>query len=420
MKRNILFLISLFLFKSAFGQDSSQITFTEEPDTLVKQRFIDRYDNVFMTKVPTRHMLKIGISQYYQPIQFSLSDDKILNNSSLMLGYEFKFLPSFSVALSSHLPVYSAEIPSKYVVKNIVYDAQLRWFFDMKKRIREGKSANNFSGNYVAVNYTLPGKFNWGKNDETIGIKVGFQRRVLNSGFIDFAFALQQRDLGFRYGIMALWQFSTQASFGFALGDWMKSKRRPLCDILLCDEDMTDQWKIKIPEVSLGYYLYRTRAGVAYERKIKTTPFSLNFQYDISLTKGYSYTKGRANYSAYEIYGSDNTKEISQFFTIQPRYYFLQKRNQMRGKSGNSLSGFYTGINAEYGLYLGQHNTGIGPIDVKITKHTLYSGLLLGVQQRLFRHGYLDFNTSFNHKYEFLSSGNSTGFRGNLGLGFAF
>jgi len=163
MKRNILFLISLFLFKSAFGQDSSQITFTEEPDTLVKQRFIDRYDNVFMTKVPTRHMLKIGISQYYQPIQFSLSDDKILNNSSLMLGYEFKFLPSFSVALSSHLPVYSAEIPSKYVVKNIVYDAQLRWFFDMKKRIREGKSANNFSGNYVAVNYTLPGKFNWGK-----------------------------------------------------------------------------------------------------------------------------------------------------------------------------------------------------------------------------------------------------------------
>lgn len=420
MKKTFLFLVYVFLLKSAFGQDSTQVTFTEEPDTLVKQRFIDRYDNVFMTKVPTRHMFKIGISQYYQPIQFSLSDDKILNNSSLMLGYEFKFLPAFSIALSSHLPVYSAEIPSKYVLKNIVYDSQLRWFFDMKKRIAGGKNANNFSGNYVAVNYTLPGKLKVWQNEETIGIKVGFQRRVLNLGFVDFAFAFQQRDLGFRYGIAALWEFSTQVSFGYALGDWAKAKNRPICDILLCDEDMVDQWKVKVPELTFGYHLNRIRHGVAYERKIKSTSFSFNFQYDINLTRGYSYTKGPAYYKAYDIYGSDNTREISQFFTIQPRYYFLQKRNQMRGRSANALSGFYTGINSEYSLYLGRHNTGIAPIDLSITKHTVYSGLLLGIQQRLFQHGYLDFNTSFNHKHELSSSVNSTGFRGNLGLGFAF
>ncbi|MCF2447424.1 hypothetical protein L0657_25950 [Dyadobacter sp. CY345] len=420
MKKSILFLISLFLFKSVFGQDSTKIIFTEEPDTLVKQRFIDRYDNVFMTKVPTRHMFKIGISQYYQPIQFSLSDDKILNNSSLMLGYEFKFLPAFSIALSSHLPVYSAEIPSRYIGYNFVYDAQLKWFFDMKNRIREGKSANNFSGNYIAVNYTLTGEPVDRKNDETIGIKVGFQRRVLNSGFLDFAFAFQQQDIGFSYGITKLWQFSTQISFGYAFGDWVSSKKRPLCDILLCEEEIANQWKIKVPELTFGYYLNRMRYGVAYEHMIKRTPFSLNWQYDLNLMQGYSYTKGSVYPTVLDTYGSVVTKEITQFFTLQPRYYFLQKRNQRRGRNTNSLSGFYAGINAEYAMHHGHHNTMSGQPDVNLAKYTIYSGLLLGIQQRLFQHGYLDFNTSFNHKHEFSSSVNSTGFRGNLGLGFAF
>lgn len=81
------------------AQDDVTISFSEDQDTLIKQRFIDRYENVFMTKVPTRHMFKIGLSQYYQAIAFPLRDDRILNNTSLHLGYEFKFLPAFSVAL---------------------------------------------------------------------------------------------------------------------------------------------------------------------------------------------------------------------------------------------------------------------------------------------------------------------------------
>ncbi|MBE9462189.1 hypothetical protein ACFP1I_13200 [Dyadobacter subterraneus] len=370
-----------------------------------------------MTKIPTRHMFKIGISQYYQPIQFSLLDDKIFNNSSLTLGYEFKFLPSVSAAVSAHLPFYSAEIPGKYVSKSIVYDAQLRWFFDMKKRIRKGQSANNFSGNYLAINYTLPGTHVIWENEPTIGLKAGFQRRLLNSGFVDYAFALQQRSLSFRYGLFYFWQFSTQISYGFAFGDWKRARKHPLCDVLLCDENIQHQWKYKIPEITLGYHLYRVRLGAAYEHKIKSSPFSLNFQYDFNITKGYSYVKQPANYMAYDTYGSDNTKELSQFFTFQPRYYFLQKRNQMAGRGGNGLSGIYTGINAELGVYFGKHNIFN---DLKFRRNTLYTGALFGFQQRLFRHGYVDFNTSYNFKHEFRQSENSSGFRGNLGLGFAF
>lgn len=86
MQKGVLFVLLLLLFPAAHAQDTVSVSYSEETDTLVKQRFLDRYENVFMTKVPTRHMFKIGLSQYYQALAFPLQDDKILNNTSLQLG----------------------------------------------------------------------------------------------------------------------------------------------------------------------------------------------------------------------------------------------------------------------------------------------------------------------------------------------
>ena len=418
MKRIILFLISLFLVKSALGQDSTKIIFTEEPDTLVKQRFIDRYDNVFMTKVPTRHMFKIGISQYYQAISFTLHDDFLWNNTSLQVGYEFKFLPAFSVAISGHIPFYGKGIPFRRAWGNSVIDAQLRWFFNMRNRIQVGKSANNFSGNYLALNYTLPSTI---QDNPTIGIKLGFQRRFLNNGFMDFAIALQQEVPWFHYGILDNWAFSSQANFGFAFGDWKKADKTPLCDLLLCDEFVVDQLKIKLPELTFGYNLSRIRLGVAYERKIKTSPFSLNVQFDIGLSKGYNYMKmEKIRYP--DFYGTFDrflSKEMSMIIAAQPRYYFLQNRQRLRGRGGNGLSGVYAGINTEYNFYSGRHSE-IFKRDKVIQREVISYGPLAGFQQRLFEHGYVDLNISYNVHNEVNKNERSLGFRGNLGLGFAF
>ena len=56
----------------AYSQESAQILFTEEYDSLPPVRFIDRYENVFMNKVPTRNIFKFGISQYQQSTPFAL------------------------------------------------------------------------------------------------------------------------------------------------------------------------------------------------------------------------------------------------------------------------------------------------------------------------------------------------------------
>jgi hypothetical protein len=249
MQKGVLILLLFFAIPSANAQDAVSISYSEESDTLTKQRFLDRYENVFMTKVPTQHMFKVGLSQYYQAKIFALSDDRTINSTSLHLGYEFKFLPAFSIALSGHIPYYDLRTPFRESFQNTVLDAQLRWFMNMGRRIRKGKSANNFSGNYLAIFYNMPSTMD---DDPRIGLKLGFQRRFLNFGFMDFAIALQQGTPFFHYGIVDNWDLSTQASFGFAFGDWKKADIGPLCDVFLCDEHLSGQWKIRLPEPDAG------------------------------------------------------------------------------------------------------------------------------------------------------------------------
>lgn len=384
-KQNIFFLILLFLFQPSFGQDSTRITFTEETDTLKQQQFIDRYENVFMTKVPTHHMLKVGLSQYYQAVPYPLTDDKTLNNLSLHVGYEFKFLPAFSLALSGHFPLYGVQAPVKESIQNTVLDAQLRWFVNMRRRIKAGKSANNFSGNYVALFYNIAGTFD---NKPKAGLKFGFQRRFLNHGFMDFSFAVFKpvsNYYSYGFGTTGL-QFSTQASFGFAIGDWKKSATAPFCDILLCDEFQGQQWKIRLPELTVGYYLNRIRTGVAFERKIKTSPWTINVQLDAAMNNGFNYLRYDNKYRYYDgdevlertlKYLNVYSREKILILSVQPRYYFLQKRQRRNGKGGNGLSGWYAGLHTEYNYYKGKHSGSFPGGDLISETNTIQAGPLV-------------------------------------------
>lgn len=430
MKKIVALIFFSLLINISFAQDTTRIFFTEESDTLVKQQFIDRYENVFMTKVPTRHMLKVGLSQYYQAVPYPLTDDKTLNNLSLHVGYEVKFLPAFSLALSGHFPLYGVHRPVKESIQNTVLDAQLRWFVNMRKRIKLGKSANNFSGNYMALFYNIPGTLN---NDPKAGLKLGFQRRFLNHGFMDFSFAVFKPVsdyYNYGFGTLGL-QFSTQASFGFAIGDWKKSATAPFCDILFCDEFQGQQWKIRLPEITVGYYLNRIRAGVAFERKIKTSPWTINVQLDAAMNNGFNYIRYdhdvTIGYNETDQlitmtvpYANVYSREKILILSVQPRYYFLQKRQRQKGKGGNGLSGWYTGLNTEYSYYKGKHSGWQIPGgDLKSETNIVQAGPLLGFQLRVFRRGYLDINTSYNFKDQLKSTETSFGFRTNIGIGLA-
>lgn len=392
------------------AQDTIQVSYSEEPDTLVKQRFIDRYENVFMTKVATRHMVKIGLSQYYQALAFPLRDDKILNNTSLQLGYEFKFLPAFSIALAGHMPFFDLNFPVKELVQYTVMDAQLRWFVGMGKRIKKGLSANNFSGNYIGLFYNVPGTID--HYDPKIGLRLGIQRRFLNQGFMDFSFSIHRESDKV--------ECSTQAILGIAFGDWKKISKAPLCDILFCDEQIRNQWKIRLPEITVGYYLNRIKAGVAFEQKLGTWPLSLNFQLDAAMNNGFNLLRQKNTMYGFEMdYRHLYSREKIVSFSIQPRYYAFTKAQQLKGKSRNGLSGLYTGVNTQYFYYKGNHGHEVYD-NIHSEDSVINLGPLAGFQLRLFNHGYFDANTSYNFQDYLKSNQTDFGFRTNITLGLAF
>lgn len=429
MKTKLLFLFLLLCSIRGFCQDTLKTIFTEEIDTLSPVRFIDRYENIFMTKVPTRHMFKVGISQYIQSRPFALYNEKGFKNSALQLGYEFKLLPAFSVGISGQMPLLGNAIPRTWIPENISFNGQARWYYDMKERIATGKSANNFSGNYLAAEYSYLGK---STDQKAVGLRLGFQRRFLNSGFIDLSIGLRKGLPDAHKMQAAGWGVFTEVNLGLAVGDWKRTSKPLLCELIRCDQQTRQHWKIQIPDIKFGQYQKTLGFGIGYEVAVGKSPVSLNFQYNINLQKANNYLYGRFESEMRGGWFAENTrsKERSQQFSIQPRYYIMQNAKQRRGSVGNGLSGIYSGVNLEYAIYKGNHiaeslynsygNHWTPEYTFKVNESSFRAGPLLGMQQRLFKNGYIDFNTSCNWERIKESGATIIRVRANLTIGFAF
>ena len=381
MKKIILLLSLLSVFQPAFAQDSTKITYSVETDTLVKQRFIDRYENVFMTKVPTRHMFKIGIEFY--PLGHFEYGSSNLHTKSLTLGYEYKLMPSISLGIN--LKSNGSWSQSSVFSGSLAANIQGRWYFDMNRRIREGKSANNFSGNYLAI----VGEKYWQSYYNVYpqirtGLEFGLQRRFFNNGAIDFAAGVyyqRYRDGNLISEFSNLirkekdFEISTRTTLGLAFGDWKRAGHIPACDILRCDEAVYSQWKILWPIVRISSNIINGSIGVAYERKLGNTPVSINTQ----LLADYNHINSNFILNS-RVY---NPRQYQIQSSIQARYYFLQKQNIRKGRGGNNLSGFYAGPNVDYVYY---YNSEM----YDRNKLHLGAGINYGYQKTLFRNAYID------------------------------
>ncbi|HEV7380104.1 MAG TPA: hypothetical protein VGN64_09940 [Dyadobacter sp.] len=364
-------IIASMLCLQSMAQDIAPITYSVTEDTLVKQRFIDRYENVFMTKVPTRHMFKIGM-EFYPVGRFEFGGSGI-QAGWLTAGYEFKLTPSIS--LGANVKTTGSWMSSSGWRGNLAASFQGRWYFDMNRRIAEGRSANNFSGNYLAV----IAENNWDdyySNRMRLGVEFGMQRRFLNNGVLDFAAGVYYHDNPYNYANVYRkindFEISTRTTLGFAFGDWKKAEHISACDVFRCDEVVYSQWKVFWPTVKISHTT-SISLGLAYERKLGNSPVSVNTQ----LSGDYLRMAFTSIFNS-EIYNSN----FSQFrSSVQVRYYFLQKHSIRKGRGGNNLSGFYAGPAADY-VYFNDPNYG--------SKRHLGAGFTYGYQQTLFRNAFID------------------------------
>jgi hypothetical protein len=464
---------------TAFAQvDSVRITHTLETGTLEKQRFIDQYDYVFMTKEPTKWMLKAygNINNLLGSEIFR--DGHIKRVVDFRLGVERKINPSFSIEIDAarvfrrplrpdglidYLDYYSSSGDKRWSTA-----AELRWYYDMAARIRQGKSSNNFSGNYLSLRYErlwqneksvstgLSGTNGKWETDyfrnyyqSQLSLNYGIQRRFFRYGLIDFSVALNRntdqqihRKLTFLDGDNSIkqpvdwnniqesitstpqhnWLITTNFKVGVALADFKKSSKIPACDVFQCFENENKLWKISWPRISLSTSLQTFNGSIGYEQKIAKSAFSINIYLTSSV-----YNFSEKNTTQYDpttktnFIGNSQSLIISEFLYIQPRWYFLMNRQVRAGKAGNNLSGVYAGLNnVIFGSYGFSKNDRYKNDTFVFKPLFVTTGLLLGYQRKLFKNGFIDLNITkglFDSKPYSLGSNN---FIFDFKLGFAF
>jgi hypothetical protein len=407
MKIAGLFISLMLCCQILFAQDSTHFSYSEVADTLVKQRFIDRYENVFMTKVPTRHMVKIGAEFF--PLGF-LDPGYGLQTLLLNIGYEVKLLPSVSLGVNFKANGgYSSSLGWEGV---ITANLQGRWYFDMNQRIATGKSANNFSGNYLAV----VGERYWQSHLSAYpkiktGVEFGMQRRFFNNGAIDFAagayyMRYAETRTSWEYisgsGKINDFEISTRTMLSFAFGDWKKKVPFPACDVFRCDEFVSSQWKFLWPVIRISSNINNIGLGAGYEKKLGKSPFSVN-------------TQIFADYNSF-IYRNFYTHSVSRAESMQlqtfaqTRYYFLQKKQIRKGRGGNNLSGLFFGPHLDYLRY-----TTTGNYSIREKKH-LGVGFAYGYQKALFKNGYIDISGA--QSFDVLPNQKGDGRLGTFRVGF--
>ena len=395
MKKYIFIFCLLICYCAAYSQDSTEIKFSEELDTLTRQRFIDRYENVFMTKIPSRYMFKLSLT--FAPNYLFAVENNALQTTSYGLGYEYKISPSFSVG--SDILVNAGWGGRVGFVGQLDANIYGRWYYDMRRRIKEGINVNNFSGNYIAI---VAGR-RWGKSEadyqlSTIGAEFGLQRRFLNNGRIEFAIGVsyqnypkghQPTELSYGVHKAADFAIASRTSMGLAFGDWKRNKNIAICEVLRCDDNVQQQWKFLWPKIYLSSQFIQGTVGLAYERKFGSSPISINGQ----VTTDYMRIVSNGSALRPKIVSND----VQIWPSLQLRYYLDQKQAMRKGKGGQNLSGIYLGPHSDFVYYQSETIFGEGR-----PKRHLGFGAVAGFQQTLFKKAYVDL--SLNMSYNVLNS----------------
>ena len=326
-------------------------------------------------------MFKLGLPL---PGSATSGGSSVTSGKVLGLSYERKVGIDWSLDMSVRYLGTSFALSGDNIVDGeSAFDFKIspRWYYNMKKKMREGGTANNLSGNYFAVGLTHQRTTN-AVQLTTYTLEWGIQRRYLKNGFVDFQF-LAGYSAPNNFGRKGSFVVGTNVNIGFAFA---KDNRRlsdaRLCDIFRCYETEKRLFKFNLLNAFNAAFVggvqqIGSTLEFGYEEKIGESPFSFTAH----------------------IIGSYNRFENQDLFTakyfqlrlkIGPRYYYNLKRQIAKGKSGNGLSGNYFSI--EYGVRFG---TGRVTIDngTSIADFTIsQASFLMGFQRTISDKLYYDIN----------------------------
>lgn len=425
MKKRLLTLLWLAVTHVLFAQDSTQvIQFSMETDTItpVRNRLLDTYGDVFQTQVPARGIFKIiaplgtGKTAFASQVVVpkGLNDQFQERIGSFRLGYERKIAPDWSINAELALP---AGVGS-YRVSSVRLMLETRWYYRMKERIRTGRSVNNVSENYLGLSLEstfrfmferYPGQPQTGYSNQDIALVYGIQRRFKKRGLIDFSLrgGISTNRIRDVFNINSVnpepitWFVETRTLIGLGFTRFSQPSSSQ-CEILSCFEPVRSLWKLDLNNpirISNGTSLLRT--SVAYERKLGSSPFSV--QAEGGVYGRSSRYHGDSRQALVSLGSGFDEKQVQGNIALESRYYYNLNKRIRRGKQSDNLSGNFLTLGMQREHWLGRvRNYGGGiedGVEVEWKKRSTYhqyftdAYLAWGLQRRLFTNGFLELKT---------------------------
>lgn len=181
MRRIVLAVWFVLVVAGLSAQDVSISRDTEVMDSTKFSGLLRRYEQIIMADREELALLKIDV---LGPLLFLLSAEDSSKSNIARMSFEKKFKPEWSWIITTEIQA------NRLDITELRQRAGARYYFNMQKRILKGKSANNFSANYLSARLNYKRRPVENENQVSIDLIFGIQRRLWKYGYIDF-------DIGF-------------------------------------------------------------------------------------------------------------------------------------------------------------------------------------------------------------------------------
>ncbi|MEO1052893.1 MAG: hypothetical protein AAFX87_19820 [Bacteroidota bacterium] len=381
----ILFFLCFAITEVVAQSDSTNIQFLEESIEESDYKDGKKYDYFSRDLIEEKFQFRAAIENPTYTSAF------IYPLSVLSIGAEYKLAKSYSI-LGKFIRAGDFDATG--------YEFAVRHYYNKKKKIEEGLSANNMNGGYVAIGYErLRNEFG-DSYSRTNVLKAhwGVQQRLGKLGFFGF-------NLGFDYGwdennfnprSLQYLTFTNQARVGIAIGP--KTDRSKELSQIALDHRITNPSaqlkdekglvKIGLENFSLGADFIGVSMRASYEHKLLTS---------LSVYGGLSGYFSR--WSVVQIANpiDPNLDSISSLrnrgydFHVGVKHYYAMDKKIEQNLSGNNLSGNYIGFEVNQ-LFGRQISAGL------LDRSTRPSyRLFWGAQRRMGNRGYVELNTGLQN-----------------------
>lgn len=180
MKKYIIYMFGLYTSTILFSQQQEVAGATEEMDSVKFYKLKKSYERLVMVEREELTLIKVDL---LGPMVYAFNKD----NDFFFLSFEQKFKPDWSWIVNAE-----ANANELFRFPEVRFRGGVRYYYNIKKRILKGKSANNFSANYLSLRYSYINHSGASdiENEGFLEFLFGVQRRLWKYGFVDFNVAI--------------------------------------------------------------------------------------------------------------------------------------------------------------------------------------------------------------------------------------